>query len=213
MEPIKLSDDITAFELLTILKKELGEDKLIDIDCVHYNLEARGVDIEPKDFVSAVITFYNNPAPFYRDWHIFDKFVAAFCHYTIDPNTVHKNNMFEVVRAILDAKKIVDTYIKNLSDLKFSSEVLTYIAALAHDEGLVVCPPEISYTGLQEYMDRINHNITSDMKDKIIKIYNDFLRVYTTPDFVKILDRDIDDFTIENAVKLLSITIYAKKYN
>jgi hypothetical protein len=213
METIKLPDDITAFKLLTILKEELGEDKLVDIDCVHYNLEAKGIDLEPKDMVSAVIAFYNNPVPFYTNWMAFDKFVAAFCHYDVNSDTIHKNNMFEVVRAILDAKKIVDTYIKALSDIKFNSEVLTYIAAIAHDEGLVVCPPEIAYTGLQEYMDRINHNIIPDIKDKIIKTYNYLLEVYTNPSFAEILDKDIDDFAIENALKLLSITLYAKKYN
>jgi len=211
METIKLSDDITAFKLLTILKEELGEDKLVDIDCVHYNLEAKGIDLEPKDMVSAVVAFYNNPMPFYTNWEAFDKFVAAFCHYDVNPDTIHKNNMFEVVRAILDAKKIVDTYIK--TDIKFNSEVLTYIAAIAHDEGLVVCPPEIAYTGLQEYMDRVNYNITSDIKDKITKIYNDLLEVYNAPNLAKVLDKDTDDFIIENALKLLSITLYTKKYN
>jgi len=211
METIKLSDDITAFKLLTILKEELGEDKLVDIDCVHYNLEAKGIDLEPKDMVSAVVAFYNNPMPFYTNWEAFDKFVAAFCHYDVNPDTIHKNNMFEVVRAILDAKKIVDTYIK--TDIKFNSEVLTYIAAIAHDEGLVVCPPEIAYTGLQEYMDRVNYNITSDIKDKITKIYNDLLEAYNAPNLAKVLDKDTDDFIIENALKLLSITLYTKKYN
>jgi len=210
MELTRLDNNMTAFKLLTILKQELGDDKLLDIDCVHYNLETRGIDLEPKDMVSAVVAFYNNPIPFYTNWEAFDKFVAAFCHYDVNPGTIHKNNMFEIVRAILDAKKIVDTYIKD--NINFNSEVLTYIAAIAHDEGLVICPPEIAYTGLQDYMDKINYNVTPDMKKEIMKFYDYLVKAYNE-EFAETVDKDINDFTLENALKLLSISLYTKKFD
>jgi hypothetical protein len=138
------------------------------------------LDQNTKDMIMAVKLCFGSHAP-YKEWEVFENVVAALNNEIPLIGELQEVFTAEVVFAVKCMSRISAT--------PWSDEVKTYIAAVAHKDGLILMPSEILFAqgnlnGISHASDDKKRRVAKEWAHQSIKgvkekiDYNDFVSVH-----------------------------------